>query len=422
LTKYDRQGREGRNMKKAKTNKVFYVVRMLFCAAAVLLMTQMAEAALFKVDSTEDFGDVDPGDGVCKALTGACTLRAAVQEANALAGADEIRLKAAVYRLTNTGADEDLAATGDLDITDSVTIKGKGDTMTVVDGHHSDRVFHVIGPGPVVSFVGMKIQNGTLVLRGVGGGGIYNEGAALIVNSCTITNNIIVGMCGGGVSSSHGSLKIVSSRVMQNELYGGVPALGGGICSIGDSSLKVVGTKVAHNFASVVIDDPVILNDGAWGGGICIVGTAAVKIKSSKILGNNVSNSGSTDETASVGAGVFMSGVNNADISDTKIANNSATGLRGGLGGGVFAVDSNVTFSGCTITENSSVGGIGGLGGGMYLQSEGGDPMTVTVYNLSNVTNNFASSGGGIYKNGPVALNISADAVVTGNLQNDIFP
>jgi hypothetical protein len=266
----------------------------------------------------------------------------------------------------------------------------------------------------------MKIQNGTLVLRGVGGGGIYNEGAALIVNSCTITNNINVYGVGGGVSSSEGSLKIVSSRVIQNEVYG-APALGGGIYSIDDTSLKVVGTKVAHNFASVVIDDPVILNDGAWGGGICIVGTAAVKIKSSKILGNNVSNSGSMDELASLGAGIAILTVNNADIIDTRIANNSATGLRGGLGGGVFAGDSNVTFSGCTITVNSSVGGIGGLGGGMYLWSLG-EPMTITVYNLSSITDNFASSGGGIYKSGAVTLNILADSAVTGNLQNDIFP
>jgi CSLREA domain-containing protein len=404
-------------MKKLWGNRLFYVVLILCTAAAVLLMTQMAEAALFKVNSTEDFGDADPGDGVCMTLTGACTLRAAVQEANALAGADEIRLKPAVYRLTNTGADEDLAATGDLDITDSVTIKGKGDTMTVVDGHHSDRVFHIIGPGPVVSFVGLKIQNGAVL--GVGGG-ISNEGATLIVNSCTITNNIIVGICGGGVYSSEGSLKILSSRVIQNEVYG-APAAGGGICSSDDTSLKIIGTKVAHNFASVLEDDPIILNDGAWGGGIAITGTTAVKIKSSKVLGNNVSNSGSMDELASLGAGIAILTVINAEIIDTRIANNSATGLRGGHGGGVFAGDSNVTFSGCTITENSSVGGIGGLGGGMYLWSEG-EPMTITLYNLSSVTDNFASSGGGIYKNGPVALNISADSVVTGNLQNDIFP
>jgi CSLREA domain-containing protein len=416
-------------MKKAEKNQLFYAVLALLFVAAVLLLSQRAEAALFKVNSTDDSVDAAQGDGICATASGVCTLRAAVQETNALAGADEIRLKAAVYRLTLTGADEDFAATGDLDITDSVTITGKGASLTVVDGHHSDRVFHVIGPGPVVSFIGLKIQNGAVLSGFAAGGGILNgnslgsTGATVIVSGCAISNNGAMAQMGGGIASSGGSLKIVSSRVTQNRLYyEGDFALGGGIASFADTSLKIKGTKVAHNFASVVKDDSLILNDGAWGGGICIVGTAAVKIKSSKILGNNVSNSASTDELASLGAGIAILTVNNADIIDTRIANNSATGLRGGLGGGVFAGDSNVTFSGCTITENSSEGGIGGLGGGMYLQSEGSDPMTVTVYNLSNVTNNFASSGGGIYKNGPVALNISADSVVTGNLQNDIFP
>ncbi|NCX97318.1 MAG: hypothetical protein EBX35_01675 [Planctomycetia bacterium] len=43
------------------------------------------------------------------------TLRQAVIQANATPGADTIMLRAGTYRLTLAGADEDAAATGDLD-------------------------------------------------------------------------------------------------------------------------------------------------------------------------------------------------------------------------------------------------------------------------------------------------------------------
>ena len=58
-----------------------------------LLLTTVAVAgvsgATFTVDSTGDQADATPGDGVC-AGSGGCTLRAAIEEANAFAGADVI--------------------------------------------------------------------------------------------------------------------------------------------------------------------------------------------------------------------------------------------------------------------------------------------------------------------------------------------
>ena len=186
-----------------------------------------------------------------------------------------------------------------------------------------------------------------------------------------------------------------------------------------DGSLKIIGTKVADNFVSNVADTAGT-DDVAFGGGISIAGTAAVKIKSCKILGN-VADSWTLDEYSSSGAGLHMLAVPNANIINTKIANNTSTGIAG-YGGGVFALASNATFSGCTITENSAVGGFGGGGGGMFLE-KGTDPMTITINNLSSVTYNFASAtfGGGIWnRGGAVTLNISADSVVAGNLQDDI--
>lgn len=57
-------------------------------APAVMLT---APQAIFTVNSNGSGDDLDPGNGLCLTSTGVCTLSAAVQEANALAGADEIR-------------------------------------------------------------------------------------------------------------------------------------------------------------------------------------------------------------------------------------------------------------------------------------------------------------------------------------------
>ena len=69
----------------------------LVCLALALLLAPQARAAVFAVTSTADVVDAAPGDGVCDTGTGACTLRAAVQETNALAGADVINLPAGTY-------------------------------------------------------------------------------------------------------------------------------------------------------------------------------------------------------------------------------------------------------------------------------------------------------------------------------------
>src|SRR5262245_54831269 len=98
--------------------------------AALLLPTSALGVNLtFTVNSTTDAVDAAPGNGVCATTGGACTLRAAIQEANAHpnsgSGTDTISIPTAgTYRLTITGRDEEAAAKGDLDITEAVVITG----------------------------------------------------------------------------------------------------------------------------------------------------------------------------------------------------------------------------------------------------------------------------------------------------------
>src|SRR5512142_2010103 len=137
------------------TPQLSRLLRIVFTSAlfaALLLMlpaAPVAQAAGFVVNTTADAVDVNPGDGVCATATGACTLRAAIMEANAHPGADTITLPAGTYDLTIRGYDEDAATTGDLDITDNLTLIGAGADSTFIVGakdifNPNDRVFDVI--------------------------------------------------------------------------------------------------------------------------------------------------------------------------------------------------------------------------------------------------------------------------------------
>src|SRR3954468_13784767 len=58
--------------------------------AFLLVVPGRASGATFVVNTPDDAVDVTPGDGICASAAGTCTLRAAVMEANELAGPDTI--------------------------------------------------------------------------------------------------------------------------------------------------------------------------------------------------------------------------------------------------------------------------------------------------------------------------------------------
>ena len=92
------------------------------------------------VNTTADTVDAAMADGVCADSNGACSLRAAIQESNLWPTTDAITLAATTYPLSRAVANEDDASTGDLDITDDVTITGNGATA---DANDLTRAFHI---------------------------------------------------------------------------------------------------------------------------------------------------------------------------------------------------------------------------------------------------------------------------------------
>jgi predicted outer membrane repeat protein len=240
---------------------------LLAAAAALLVAAAPASARTFEVVPSTDVVDDHPGDGICAAFWGACTLRAAVQEANASPGPDAIVLPADTLTLSIPGTFEDAAAQGDLDVAGDLALYGLGARRSIIDGGHKDRVLHVL-PGVVVSVTGVTIRNGSAPPddRGgpEGGGGILNRGTLTVSSSAIVGNDSGANSLyesddgGGGIAGLSGSLTIERSTIAGNRAVGS----GGGIYSRAD--LTVTNSTISTNESDLCN----ILGCGAVGGGL----------------------------------------------------------------------------------------------------------------------------------------------------------
>ena len=211
-------------------------LRMLLLAlAAVALVAAPASAATFTVAGTAD------GKGACVGPT--CpTLRAAVSAANANPGADEIDLGSGTFRIElGSETAEDSNASGDLDVTDDLTIKGIGADSTTILGAlpagDGERDIHVPGNANL-TLSGMTISGGRGGENEVYnfGGGIYSAGTGtLTLEHVVVSKNSSLGKAswgdGGGVTKLAGRLVVSDSALLHNTAccggYGGAIYLGG---------------------------------------------------------------------------------------------------------------------------------------------------------------------------------------------------
>ena len=150
----------------------------------------------------------DTDDGTCNVAN--CTLREAVVAANTNAAVDAcaagepgpgttdvILVPAGVFTLSIAGSGEDQAMTGDLDLTDSVSILGVDARQTFIDGGGIDRVFQVGNVAAAILDVTIRAGDA----GGGSGGGVLN-GGTLTLDGCTVEGNIAGGP-GGGVRNNN---------------------------------------------------------------------------------------------------------------------------------------------------------------------------------------------------------------------------
>jgi CSLREA domain-containing protein len=287
------------------------------CALAAGLSlgaSAVAHAATFTVDTTADAVDAVPGDGICATAAGTCSLRAAVQEANALAGPDTIDLPAGTYVLMLAGPAEDASASGDLDVHETLTITGAGAAITVIDGNASSRVVEASQPfqgNPrTVTLSGVTVRNGKLqdgdACEGVStplGNTTFGGGAGLCANlvSLTLVDSVVESNEGdAGITVFSILTTLTRSTVRDNQGYG-IAWIAGG-AAITDSTISGNRGGLAVGLdESVEIDirNSTISGNGETGisaGIVCEEGNTPECIVSARVTLNNVTITGHTGE------------------------------------------------------------------------------------------------------------------------------
>jgi hypothetical protein len=373
-----------------------------------LSMSAVADAQhVFAVDRRDD----DPAATACRdEVPNDCSLRGAIIAANGSLDADTITLPALPpgesYVLTLAGADEDRAATGDLDIRSDLTIAGAGAAVTIIDGNGLDHVIHVLNPflGRItVTISGVTVQNGggrgivrqssvpgdsilhlvDCVIRG-NAGGVYSSGGsdrgtALTMTRCTVTGNTASIEDGGGINNSgvSATLELTDSTVSGNDTVG----RGGGLFNTG--SATVVRTVVRDNTAAfgggigdfgtlTLTDSTVSDNSTRTGGGGGVVVRGEMTVTGSTISHNRA---GTSTAFSPHGGGFLL----DARASTLTVANSTISGNRARGYGGAIALTSDqpdtLNLRNTTITDNAAGEGIGD-GGGIF--------NSVATVNLAN--------------------------------------
>jgi CSLREA domain-containing protein len=266
------------------------------------------------VNSTADLPDANPGNGKCATATGKCTLRAAVQEANAAGSRppfqSTIKVPPGTYVLTRHGLDDN-AARGDLDLHFFGQVIGAGQSRTVIDGDHADRVFDLWESDERVAH--LAVRNGRAT-DGPGGGirvPAFNSYGTYL-DYLYVTDN-----------------EAVPTEAPRSGLGGGIDT--------GDTGLY--NTVVAYN-------------DAQDGGGVGWHGIQLFAAFASVIY-----NHATRD-----GGGVLFGG-GDAGLGQITISGNRADGH----GGGLFVPGGGKTLVGATVASNSAPTG---NGGGIWLEGE----------------------------------------------------
>lgn len=332
--------------------------------AVSVLMT--APLAGLVVSSTGDGADALPGNGLCDDGTGACTLRAAIMEANTLAGADTISFA------LGAGTPTIAPASALPDITGPISILGNtgGATRVQINGAAAGGSNGLkLAAGSSGSLIRSLVIN-----RSTGSGaGIRIESASNTVEDCWIGldssgSTTVAGNAGGGI--------VISGSAAANNLIGGT-------------------TGAARNVISHNSGNGVEINAGAAG---------------NRVQGNYIgTNPGATVAAGNSNDGIAITGgAMNNEIGGTVSSPGSAPGnvISGNSGDGI-------DFSGAGTSGNLIHGNLIGTGGAgtsalgngqngvMIETSAASNTVGGTVNTLRNViSGNAFGTSDGIEPNG----------------------
>lgn len=374
-------------------------------AAAVFVAAAPANAAVFEVDVRED-----PTPDGCTA--GDCSLREAVLAANAEPGPDTITLAAGSYRLSLEGSDEDAAATGDLDVTDELTIQGTGSPGTTIDAGFpstaTDRILDV-RDGSGLTLEGVTLTDGSAP---TGGAVRVRVGVPLRVGDATFRGNQATAGPGGAVAVEGGVAlypvdrphAVVSVELTETVFEDNSATDAGGGLSVQEAQM---------NIAVVIASSSFIGNHGTDGGALAIQGGASAALDDLAFQGNRGENGGAA-----------LIDADSLSLTRSVVTGNTAQ-AGDGRGGGLHLAGGSGIVEDVLIADNIAIEG-GGLvvdGGridgnrltiaGNLAEQRGGGAST-RGFSLSDslVARNRAQAAGGMDIEEAAVL---ANVTLTGN-------
>jgi CSLREA domain-containing protein len=331
-------------------------------ALTALAFTATASAAVFQVTNTND-----PGSGKCE--PGNCSLRDAIEAANAGSGSDTVLVPAGVYTL---------GAGGVLGIVNGMHIIGTaGATQTEIDAHNASGVMKINGAAGSVSLTGLTLTRG----QSASGSAIETAGEALILAEDVFTSNT----SGGAGSKGEGAVVAEGLNV---------------------KALTVTDSSFTNDTAGG--DGNINPQSGQGvGGAITFRASGALTVTDSTFIANSAGGNGGAGGSSAQGSGgaIFATGNDTIAIAGSTFTANTAGG-NGGEGtssaqgdGGAFAASGTdtITVTGSTFTGNRA-GGNGGIGtssaqgAGGAIETFGDD--TVSVTGSSFVANKTGGNGG----------------------------
>jgi CSLREA domain-containing protein len=374
-----------------------------FVSVALLLVSLpvVATGANFLVNSTADAPDAAPGNGLCASALGACTVRAAIGEANALAGPDAVLVPSGTYALPlgnlTLGANLELEGAGAL----STTLGGSG--LILASNVAVSNLMVRSASGDAVSIAGAgEISLVDMIIESAAASGISASSGFGAFGEIHVLRTAVRYSGGAGISlcSVLGPTIVEHSEIIGNEGGGALIDCGpGGTTGIFRNSLiadnSPGGIWVAEGV--LFLEDSLVY--GNTGGAGVRVGESAARIERTTIEANEGPDAG--------GVLSALSGFpNTVTILDSAIIRNtSVTGV-----GGVHLLQ----LTQANEIENTTVSGnIGLTAGGIAIT---GYPMqNGTSIRNSTVTHNSASEAGGIAVRFLMDLGDSASAVAISN-------
>jgi CSLREA domain-containing protein len=348
-------------------------------ACAVLVPAASASAATFQVTNTND-----PGTGTCE--PGNCSLRDAINAANADATHDTVLVPPGTYELN----------AGKLAIVDAAgmsLIGTGGAAATVIDGQHASEILKINGAPASVTISGLTLTNG----QGPEGSAISAHPFELVLEGDVFSRDSTgaPGTVGAGaVSYETGGkrvLRVANSEFLEDEAGSeGTTAgssgqgNGGGIYfAATEGSLTVTGSTFTQDSAGGRGGEGISSGQGD-GGAIYVEGNLTASISGSSFVSDHAGGEGGSGTSSGQGGGGAIGFSGTEPPATLAVTGSTFSGDRAGgpvvgpstgegFGGAIEAFDKGaLTLANDTLTGNSvgaplgAGSGAGGAGGALY--------------------------------------------------------